>query len=72
MQELDKWVEKAGGRVKTIIERYFNARKGKKRGGVDGEEIGSGERRVKRSKFRKVNREGERLVEFIEERGEVI
>lgn len=50
--------------VITLMGGNFNARTGRKRGGLQGEEEG----RRKNSRDEKINREHKKLVEFIEER----
>lgn len=52
-----------------MIRRDFNARTGKKGGGIEGEEETKMEEEKRRSKDEKINREGKRLVEFVEGMG---
>lgn len=66
LEELADWVEGRGDGLRTIIEGDFNTRTGKeggRRGGEEEEEEG------RRSKDKKINKEGRMLVEWIGERG---
>jgi len=69
LNELEGWVEDKKGGVKRMMVGDFNARTGTEGGGIDmeGEACGEG-KRVRLSKDGKINGEGRRLVEFIEER----
>lgn len=68
LQVLEKWMEGKETGTWTIIGGDFNARTGRKGGGVtDGEEEGA-EGRGRQSKDSKTNKEGRLLVDFIEER----
>lgn len=49
-----------------MIRGDFNARTGKKGGGIKGEEETRMEEKKRRSKDEKINREEKRLVEFVE------
>lgn len=67
-------MKKKEGEVETIIGGDFNARTGEEGGGVGSErenKWGTRKERgnTKRSKDKKVNKEGKMLVEFLEERG---
>lgn len=52
-----------------MIKGDFNARTGKKRGGIEEEKETRMEEKKRRSKNEKINREEKRLVEFVEEMG---
>ncbi|XP_067217103.1 LINE-1 retrotransposable element ORF2 protein [Linepithema humile] len=74
LQSMEQWVGEKEVEVSTIIGGDFNARTGEEGGGIEigkeGEEGGGkGEGRRRKSKDRKMNREGKVMVEFLEERG---
>nr|XP_012232396.1 PREDICTED: golgin subfamily A member 6-like protein 22 [Linepithema humile] len=73
-EELKSCVEEGELQRDTIIGRDFNARTGEEGGGMeegDGREKGKKEgwRRERASKDKRINREGRKMIEFIEERG---
>lgn len=61
-------------KIRTVVGRDFNARIGRESGEMKGEkeEAEYKERQKSHSKNSKVNKEGRRLVEFIEERGQMV
>ncbi|XP_067208522.1 golgin subfamily A member 6-like protein 22 [Linepithema humile] len=74
LQSIEQWVGEKEMEVNTIIGGDFNARTGVEERGIEiGEEgedgIGRGEGRRRKSKDKKINREGRVMVEFLEERG---
>ncbi|TGZ52029.1 hypothetical protein DBV15_12118 [Temnothorax longispinosus] len=71
LEELKEWTEEGEKGVRTIVSGDFNARTGKK-GGWEEEVEGIGEKRGRKSKDKKVNKDGRKLLEFIEERGWMI
>lgn len=69
LQKVGRWMEEKEQRVRTIVGGDFNARTG-----VEGRGVGEGEgmRREgqgRKSKDKKLDREGRILIKFIEERG---
>lgn len=69
LREVKRRMEDKGEGVKTILGNDFNARTGEEGGGaVEGEEMVE-EGRGRRSKDKRVDREGRILIEFVEERG---
>jgi len=74
LQGLEEWVEEIEREMCTLIGRDFNARTGTEGGGW---EIGEGtegnmkeeEERKRKSKNKKINKEGKKLINFLEERG---
>lgn len=71
LQVLEKWTDIGEEGVKTLIGGDFNARTGREGGRVEMEEEGrerEGEGK-RRSKDGKMNKEGKRLVKFLEEIG---
>lgn len=70
LKDMEEWLEekKVGNRI--LISGDFNARTGREREAVKEEEEGeSGGEKGRKSKDEKVNREGRKLVELIEEKG---
>lgn len=74
LQELGRWVGEKEGKVEIIIGGDFNARTREEGGRVGSErenKWGARKERgnTRRSKDKKVNKEGKMLVKFLEERG---
>jgi len=73
LQKIEEWVEEKGGGYYTLIGGDFNAWTGMEGGGYEmGGEEGSNKedgRRKRRSKDGKINKEGKKLISFLEERG---
>ncbi|XP_067206638.1 uncharacterized protein [Linepithema humile] len=70
LQGIEEWIGEREGGVREIIGGDFNARTGREGGGVRGEEEEEEEEMEKRrSKDIKINGEGRKLVEYIEEKG---
>jgi len=73
LQRIEEWVEEKGGGYYTLIGGDFNARTGMEGGGYEmiGEEDSNEEdgRRKRRSKDGNINKEGKKLISFLEERG---
>ncbi|XP_071577594.1 uncharacterized protein [Temnothorax nylanderi] len=68
LEGLKECMEKGDMGIKTIIGGDFNARTGEE-GGWEEETEGRGKERGRKSKDKKVNKDGRTLLEFIEERG---
>lgn len=69
LKEMEEWIEKkeAGSR---ILGGDFNVRTGREGGAVrEEDERESGSEKGRRSKDEKINRDGRRLVELVEEKG---
>lgn len=67
LRKMEEWIEERRGTAKILIGGDFNARTGREGGarrGTDGER--SGEWRSRESKDEKRNREGKKLVEWLE------
>ncbi|XP_071572354.1 uncharacterized protein [Temnothorax nylanderi] len=71
LEGLKEWTEEGEKGVRTIIGGDFNARTGEE-GGWEEEIERRDEDRGRRSKDKKINKEGRKLLEFIEERGWMI
>lgn len=65
MEFLRRWMEEQDGGMKTIIGRDFNARTGEKGGGIRGD----GEEEERKSKDKRINKEGKIMIEKLEEVG---
>lgn len=73
LKRFEKWGEEKRKREYVLIRADFNAKRGKERGGIEGEEETRMEEEKKRkSKDEKINREEKRLVKFVEGIGRVI
>lgn len=68
VQELEQWTEVEEEGVITIM-GDFNARTGKERGRMVMGEEQMGMEGTRNSKDRKINKEGRRRIEFLEEKG---
>lgn len=70
LQEFEYWMDKREEGIRTLIGWDFNARTGREGGVIDGDGLEGGEERKERkSKDKKINREGRELVRFLEEKG---
>jgi len=67
LEELREWMEGKKRGIRNIIGGDFNAWSGEEGGKVEGEDCEEG--RYRRSKDKKVNGDGRRLIEDIRERG---
>lgn len=72
LKRFEKWGEEKRKREYVLIRADFNAKRGKERGGIEGEETRMEEEKKRKSKDEKINREEKRLVKFVEEIGRVI
>jgi len=72
LQKLEEWVEEMGREVCTLIGGNFNAKTGSEGKGCEmGEETEGNmeeEGKKRKSKDGKINKEGKRLISFLEER----
>ncbi|XP_071568793.1 uncharacterized protein [Temnothorax nylanderi] len=71
LEGLKECMEEGEVGVRTVIGGDFNARTGEE-GGWEEEDEGRGKERGRKSKDKKVNKEGRTLIEFVEERGWMI
>lgn len=72
LKDLEHWMEEKEEGIRTIIGGDFNARIGEREGGVLGDEGGNEWGKGiggRRSKDKKIDKEGRMLVELIEEKG---
>lgn len=70
LKKMEKWMDGRGDGCKVLIGGDFNARTGREGGRIkEGEEYRSGDRKSRKSKDGKMNKEGKKLIEVIEEKG---
>jgi len=65
-KKVESWIDRTRENYKTIIGGSFNAKIGRERGGVEGE---NGEKRERRAKDETLNGEDKKLLEWVEENG---
>lgn len=73
LKRFEKWGEEKRKREYVLIRADFNAKRGKERKGIEGEEeTRMEEEKKKKSKDEKINKKEKRLVKFVEGIGRVI